>query len=77
MRGVVPGELFDGDVMLPDLKVCSPARSDLKFQLLWLKVNDVKGVFPVVIVIIVVVIAGLGITHVGTGQNDGIGAFLH
>lgn len=77
MRGVVPGELFDGDVMLPDLKVCSPARSDLKFQLLRLKVNDVEGVLLVVIVIIVVVIAGLGITHVRTGQNDGIGAFLH
>lgn len=77
MRGVVPGELFDGNVMLPDLKVCSPARSDLKFQLLRLKVNDVEGVLPVVIVIIVIVIAGLGITHVRTRQNDGIGAFLH
>lgn len=77
MRCVIPGELFDGDVMLPDLKVCAPARSDLKFHLLRLKVNDVEGLLSVVIVIIVVVIAGLGITHVRTGQNDRIGAFLH
>lgn len=75
MRGVVPGDLFDGDVMLPDLKLPSPARSGLQFRLLRLEANDVESIFPVVIVVFI--IAVFDVTHVRTGENNRIGAFFH
>lgn len=76
MRGVVPGDLLDGDVMLPDLKFPSPTRSGLQFRLLRLEANDIKGVFLVIVIVVFVTVV-FDVTHVRTRENNGIGAFLH
>lgn len=68
MWGVVPGDLFSGDEMLPGIRLLSPVGSDMYLWLVGLKVYGVERIFIIFITVVVL----FDITH-----NDGVWTVVH